>query len=312
MIPLLRPPITKSDAKAVTEQLLSGQLAGGKIVTVLEEEFAEYVGSKYAIAVDSCTSGFIAVLQMLKPTVMNMPSATYISIANAAKQMGVQINFRDGWVAGKAYDIVTDKGIIVDSAHVLEWGVTQKNKEAIWLFSFHATKLLATGKGGMITTNSKEQYNFLKTLINNGRVYGNNSFEFTVHTPGWNYYMSDLVAALALSQLKRLDETNKKRDEVKKLYDKYLVSDKRDNWSRYIYQVWIENFREFYKYAKEEGIQVSKHFNPIHRQPAFYTKQNLPIAEEMAQYMISIPFWADMKKEQVEEVSNFINNWREK
>jgi len=309
-IPLLRPPITKEDAKAVSKQLLSGNLATGTEVAKLEKEFADYVGSKYAVAVDSCTSGFISVLTLLKPSKLSMPTATYVSMANVAKLMGVEIEFYDGWVAGSFYKIETDKGVIMDSAHVIDRNITKENEEAIWVFSFHATKLLATGKGGMITTNSKEQYNFLKTLVNNGRVYGNNTFEFTVHTPGWNFYMADTTAALALNQIRRLDYTNKKRDKVKEIYDKYLIPHELDNWSRYIYQVWIDDFASFYRRAKQEGIQVSKHFNPIHKQPAFYTKHKFFCAEEFAAHMISIPFWADMKESQVKRVAEFINKER--
>jgi len=310
MIPLLRPPVTKEDADAVSKQILSGQLAGGQVVTELEEAFAEYVGSKYAVAVDSCTAGFEAVLQLLNPTYATLPTATYVSMANTLANMGVDIRFQDGWIAGDFYEIETDKGIIVDSAHALEEGITEHNSNAIWLFSFHATKLLATGKGGMITTNSKEQYNFLKTLVNNGRVYGNNTFEFTVHSPGRNYYMSDIVACLALSQLKRIDKTNKKRDEVKKIYEKYLKPDLRDNWSRYIYQIYVDDFQEFYKQSRAAGIQVSKHFNPIHLQPYFDTGEVFSYAEGMANHMISIPFYADMKESDVKIVSEFINNNR--
>jgi len=310
MIPLLRPSITKEDAKAVYDRLLTGRLSGGAIVEELEEAFAEYVGAKYAVAVDSCTYGFLAVLDLLNPTKATLPTATFVSMANSLVKRDVDIEFQDGWIAGNFYEIETDKGTIVDSAHALDEGITENNSEAIWLFSFHATKLLATGKGGMITTNSKEQYNFLKTSVNNGRVYGNNTFEFTVHNPGWNSYMSDITACLALSQLKRIDKTNKKRDEVKKVYEKYLITDERDNWSRYIYQVYIDDFKQFYKESRMAGIQVSKHFNPIHLQPAFDVGEEFPYAEGMANHMISIPFYADMKESEVKIVSEFINNYR--
>jgi len=311
MIPLLRPSITKEDAKAVYDRLLTGRLSGGAIVEELEEAFAEYVGAKYAVAVDSCTYGFLAVLDLLNPTYATLPTATFVSMANSLAKRNVEIRFQDGWIAGDFYEIETDKGTVVDSAHALEEGITEYNSEAIWLFSFHATKLLATGKGGMITTNSKEQYNFLKTSVNNGRVYGNNTFEFTVHSPGWNSYMSDIVACLALSQLKRIDKTNKKRDEVKKIYEKYLKPDERDNWSRYIYQVYVDDFKQFYKESKMAGIQVSKHFNPIHLQPAFDVGEEFPYAEGMANHMISIPFYADMKEDDIRIVSEFINNYRQ-
>jgi len=309
-IPLLRPPITKEDIEAVTKQLEAGQLSGGKIVRDFEDAFAEYVGAPHCIAVDSLTSGFLAVLDMLGPSAASLPTATYVSMANTLKKMGVSIQFRDGWIAGNAYPILTDKGTIMDSAHALRRDICLQDKKSIWLFSFHATKLLATGKGGMIATFSKEQAEFLKRIVNNGRIYANNTFEFVVHNAGWNTYMSDIEASLGLSQLKRLDETNKRRDEVKKLYDKYLKSHPKDNWSRYIYQVWIENFPAFYQECEKRQIQVSKHFNPIHLQPAFFTRGSFPQATEAAAHLISIPFWADMSEEQIKTVSELVNQWR--
>ena len=310
MIPLLRPAVTKEDIEAVVENLKSGQLANGKTVAEFEKTFAEYVGCKYAIAVNGLTNGYCAVIDMLNPTEANMPSATYVSMANMLKKFNVSITFRDGWVAGSAYPILTNKGVIIDSAHEIERNICSKEPEAIWLFSFHATKLLTTGKGGMICTNSKPQADFLKVLTDNGRIYGNYKFDYVVHNPGWNFYMSDLEASLGLSQLKHLDATNKKRDEVKKLYDKYLKPHKYDNWTRYIYQVYIENFPMFLKTAKASDIQVSKHFNPIHLQPAYFTNQKLPVCEQLAAKMISIPFYADMSEEEVKKVSELINKWR--
>ena len=310
MIPLLRPPINKDDIKAVTDQLKSGMLVGGGKVAEFEKEFAEYVGCKYAIAVNGLTNGYCVVLDMLKPTEINLPSATYISMANMPKKLGVNITFRDEWIAGKAYIIPTDKGLIIDSAHEIDRDICKGNPDAIWLFSFHATKLLSTGKGGMICTNSKPQADFMRSIADNGRLYGNYKFDYVVHNAGWNFYMSDLTAALGLSQLRRLDETNKKRDKVKEMYDKHLVSDPRDNWSRYIYQVWIDDFPIFFRQTKLAGIQVSKHFNPIHKQPLYFTNQKLPVTEEYAEHLISIPFYADMTGEEVYLVSKFINNWR--
>ena len=310
MIPLLKPPINKDDIKAVVEQMESGMLVGGKKVKEFEDEFAEYVGCKYAIATNGLTNGYCVVLDMLKPTQINLPSATYVSMANMPKKFNINITFRDEWIAGRAYPIYTDKGLLIDSAHEIDRDICKRSPDATWLFSFHATKLLSTGKGGMICTNSKPQADFMRSITDNGRLYGNYKFDYVVHNAGWNFYMSDLTAALGLSQLRKLDETNAKRDKVKEMYDKHLISDKRDNWSRYIYQVWIENFPMFLQQAKAVGIQVSKHFNPIHRQPLYFTNRRMPISEEYSEHLISIPFYADMDGGDVYKVANFINNWR--
>ena len=306
----MRPNITKEDAELVSKRLQTGLLVMGDKVKEFEDMFAEYVGAKYAIAVESLTSGFVAVVDMLEPTVANIPTCTYISMANTLKKFGVEITFRDEWIAGKDYIIPTDKGEIIDSAHNVEKDICKKNPEAIWLFSFHATKLIATGKGGMIVTNSKPQADFLRTLISDGRIYANNTYEYVVHNPGWNAYMTDIEAILGIEQLKRFDETNKRRDEVIELYGKYLEPHKLDRPSRYIYQVYIDNFRGFKEVAKQNEIQVSKHFNPVHKQPAFRVKQRFQNSEILAEHLISIPFYPGIKEEDIKKVSEIINNWR--
>lgn len=306
----MRPNITKEDAELVSERLQSGLLVMGDKVEEFENMFAEYVGAKYAVAVESLTSGFVAVVDMLEPTVANLPTCTYVSMANTLKKFNVNITFRDEWIAGKEYIIPTDKGNIVDSAHNVEKDICKKSPESIWLFSFHATKLIATGKGGMIVTNSKPQADFLRTLIHDGRIYANNTYEYVVHNAGWNAYMTDIEAILGIEQLKRFDKTNKRRDEVIELYKKYLKPHQYDKPSRYIYQVYIDNFNGFKEVAKENGIQVSKHFNPIHLQPAFRVNGKFDYSVAMAQHLISIPFYPSMKEEDIKFVSQIINDWR--
>lgn len=310
MIPLYKPDISEADIQAISDTLRSGNLTTGTVVQEFEEEFATFVGIKHAIAVDSLTNGYLLVLDLLTPHSLVMPSATYISMANIPKKMGMKIQFKDEWIAGRDYVIQTDKGDIVDSAHLLEKDICKKNPDAIWLFSLHATKLITSGTGGMICTNSDDFANHLKVMRNSGRLKTSRGFDYVVTEAGWNFYMSDIQAALGLSQLRRYDELMKLRDECYETYQKYLKPNKYDRRTKYIYQIWVENIYGFADYMRDKGIAVSKHFTPIHTQPAFSTNQSLRDSEVLSEHLASIPYYPRLPEKDIEIVSKAINEWR--
>lgn len=309
-IPLYKPDISEEDISAVTDVLRAGKLTTGDTVRQFEKEFAEFVGAPYALAVDSLTSGFLLVLDLLCPSRASMPSATYVSMANALKKFNTAITWRDEWVCGRAYPIETDKGTIWDSAHELEKNICQKDKTGYWLFSTHATKLITTGTGGVICVFSEDEYNVLKLLRDSGRVRTARNFNYSVLFPGWNFYQSDIHAALGLSQLRRYDELMQKRDECFATYQKYLVPKKLDTRTKYLYQIFVDDALKLADHLKSKGIQVSRHFTPLHTQSAFATGQKLPTTEYLSEHLLSIPYFPNMEEEDIKKVSEEINTWR--
>lgn len=311
-VPFYKPEITTEDLFEVSKQLSSGKLTTGERVKEFEEEFAKFIGAPYCVAVNSLTNGYLMVLDMLNPIAANIPSATFVSMANMLKKMGVTIQFRDEWITGREYVIRTDKGDIIDSAHVIERDIFKKNPDAFWLFSFHSTKILTTLTGGMIATASEDQANFLRTIRDNGRLIGSFSPDYVVHNIGWEFEMSDVQAALGLSQLSRLDETIRKRANIRNEYKNELHVDEKDRFSQYCIQVWVDNQRDFVTYMKNNGVQVSKHFNPIHLQPAYYNNLNLPVTQSFANHLVSIPYFNEISDGEISNVSELIYQWRKK
>lgn len=310
MIPLYRPDISEADIQAVTDVLRDGKLTTGDTVAQFEKEFAEFVGAPYALATDSLTNAFVILLDLLCPTYATLPSATYVSMANTLKKFNIQTVFKDEWICGRAYKIETDKGTIWDSAHELVPNICSRDNTGYWLFSTHATKLITTGTGGMIALFSEDEYNILKTLRDSGRIRTARKFNYTVFYPGWNCYQSDIHAALGLSQLRRYDELMSARDECYQTYQKYLKPDSRDRRTRYLYQIWANDILGLSDHLRSLDIQVSKHFTPIHTQPAFQTNYRLPNTEEMCAHLLSIPYYPHMLEEDIQKVSEAINTWR--
>ncbi len=87
----------------------------------------------------------------------------------------------------------------------------------IGAFSFYQSKNMTTGEGGMVTTNNEEFYHRAALFINHGQVQ-----TYLHESLGWNYRMTELQAALGIGQLRRIDELNKRREEIAKIYTEEL------------------------------------------------------------------------------------------
>lgn len=301
-IPFYKPSITDNDIASVTAVLRSGNLTTGETVKQFEDEFASYIGAPYCIATNSLTSGYLLLLDLLTPRAVNLPSATYVSMANVPHKMGIKIEFRDEWSAGHAYEIYTDKGTIVDSAHEVVKGGYKSGQ--LWLYSFHSTKLLTTAQGGMIATDSKDFADTLRSMRSDGRLKGLGSY--IVREPGWNLYLSDVQAALGLSQLRRLDEKIAERERIAKKYEELLPG----VWtSQYLVQAKVKSARLCMEQLRGQ-VEIQQHFPPIHLQPAYVGAWNLPQTTQLSTQIISLPFYEGMSDEDINQVAENIKVWR--
>ena len=167
------------------------------------------------------------------------------------------------------------------------------------IFSFHPVKHIATGEGGMITTNNKEIYDkllLLRThgitknsdnLINTIVIASDNPDEYSTH-PGWymemqelgyNYRLSDMQAALGISQLKRAEKGINKRHNIAKKYIEAFKNfntlikfpEQIEGHAFHLFIIEVENRRSLYEYLKEKGIFCQIHYIPVHYMP-YYKK----------------------------------------
>jgi dTDP-4-amino-4,6-dideoxygalactose transaminase len=343
-IPFERPSIGAGEIQAITKVLKSGWLTMGPETQAFEDEFAKYVGAKYAISVNSATSGLFLSLKALgirKGDEVIVPSFTFASTANVVIHCGatpvfVDIQDDDYTMDQKSFDkaitkrtkavipvhyaanrahIKTDLPIIEDSAHLI--GKNKDNNKAFTsCYSFYATKNMTTGEGGMITTSDSKIADWLKMARLHGlsrdawKRYGLKSkWVYTVEFPGWKFNTTDLNSAIGRVQLKRLDGFEKRRRHVVALYNKHLGL---NNKGTHLYPILVENREKFFDFMKENGIGCSFNFTPLHLQPAYkkYNKNKLPVTEFVGSRVSTIPLDAVISDTDVKFVAKLINQFK--
>jgi len=187
----------------------------------------------------------------------------------------------------------------------------------ITVFSFHPVKIITTGEGGMALTNDPALANRLARLRSHGIT--RDAAEMT-HAPdgpwyyqqielGFNYRMTDMQAALGLSQMKRLDEFVTKRHTIAQRYDELLANlplvtpwQHRDCYSGlhlYVIRLRLADIRkshcEVFETLRASGVGVSLHYVPVYRQP-YYARMNFrtgycPEAERYYAEAITLPMY---------------------
>ena len=211
--------------------------------------------------------------------------------------------------------------VIEDSCEAI--GAEYKGKRAgSWgnagAFAFYPNKAITTGEGGVVVTNSEEIATFSRSMRNQGRGEGDTWLEHT--RLGYNYRISDINCALGISQLNRLDLIIKKRAEVAKMYNKKLsnmdeikIPNILPDVNRMSWFVYVVRLSDKFKrddrdnIIKEMGkrdIQTRNYFAPIHLQP-FYVKEfgfkkgDFPVTEFVSDRTIALPFFTEMREEEV-------------
>lgn len=254
LIPLFQPYSTRETEANVKRVLRSGWWTMGKEVEIFEQEFAEYVGSSYAVAVNSGTAALhLAVLATIdSPGEVIVPALTFASTALAPLYAGHKIVFADStedlnidWIDvstkinNKTKAIIpvhyagrdaligrnwqADIPIIEDSAHATGTKWSRNLNIACW--SFHAVKNLPAGDGGMITTDDIKIAERLKKLrwcgIDKSTYERENkgyNWKYNIKEIGYKYHMNDLIAAIGRAQLLKVDEDNRERQRVALAY----------------------------------------------------------------------------------------------
>ena len=263
-IPVNKPLITKEDINYLNKSISKGWISSeGPEVRKFEDNFSDFMGSKYSIAVSSGTAALeiaIRSLRLKKGDEVIIPNFTIISNAMAVLKENLIIKLVDCNIRDWNMDIleiekkITKKTKAIIATHIYNFPlrvdilkkICKKNKiiliedaaEAIGqklnnrlcgsfgdisIFSFYANKQITTGEGGMITTNNKKLYEKSKSLRN--LCFGKQD-RFNHEDIGWNYRMTNLQASLGVSQLKRIKSIVNKRHEVGNKYFQKLKNNK--------------------------------------------------------------------------------------
>lgn len=295
----------------------SGQIGLGNIVFEFEKELANFVGSKYVVAVDSCTSALFLSLKFEKSRGLkevSIPSMTVPLVANACLEAGLKIKFngQTDWV-GSAYEIIGSQ--VIDSAHQLQKGQYKKFKGKKLCFSFYPTKTIGSADGGAIATDDEEFAGWVRSVSTYGRDQKSqrgNSWDYDVLMFGYKRHYTNLQAAICLEQLRRLDETTEKRKRILSIYNKALGC---KNKSDYLFRINMEDRDGFIRYAAELGVECGVHFKPLHLMEPFkkipMSKQDRIKVENAYKKTVSLPFYDTMTDGEVNKVIEVVKRFKQ-
>lgn len=374
-LPYGRQWLDENDIKAVVDVLNSDYLTTGPKIPEFEKAFAQYVGSKYAVAIANGTAAlhaacfaagikegdevittpitFAASANSVlycggKPVFADIDLSTYnIDPDEIRKQITsktkaiIPVHFTGqpcdmtqiGEIA-KKYNLI----VIEDAAHAVGadyHGRTIGSLSDMTTFSFHPVKHITTGEGGMITTNDGQLYKQLLLFRSHGITRDRDLMQEEYQGPwyyeqlelGYNYRMTDIQAALGLSQLNKVDKFIKRRREIAGMYSwafrdeaNLITPLQRDgcnsSWHLYVIRLNLKNLkcsrRDFFEYLLQEKIGVNIHYIPVYQHPYYqkngYRDVMCPNSEQFYDTCISLPIFPKMTNEDVEDVVRSVKN----
>jgi len=191
------------------------------------------------------------------------------------------------------------------------------------VFAFYPNKQITTGEGGMIITNDDNVADLCRSMRSQGRAV--TGLWLYHERLGYNYRMSEVNAAIGIVQMRRLNEIIAKRDKIAKLYNQKLkqiegvitpyVDSRVTKMSWFVYVIRLKDYidrNSVMDYLTQNGVGCKPYFTPIHLQPymkdIFNFKENdFPITEKVGKSTIALPFYNNLKEEEIDYVVEKLN-----
>ena len=368
-LPFAAPLLGDEEIQGVVECLRSGWLTTGMKVREFEAKFAEYIGCKHAIAVNSCTSALhlaleaagvgpgdevitspmtftatAAVVEHLRARpvfvdvdaeTLNLDPAGIERAITARTKAILPVHF-----AGQPCDMdaieetARRHGLVVveDAAHAVPArykGRMVGTLSPLTCFSFYATKNITTGEGGMVTTNDDRYAERIRVMSLHGmsrdawkRYMQGSAWSYEIVAPGFKYNLTDVAAAIGLPQLARCDAFHRRRVQIVQSYNEGFAGvrgvstptvrdPKAHAWHLYVIQIHPDQLSvsrdAFIEALGKRNVGVSVHFIPLHIQPYYrdtygYRPDDFPRALAAFQRIISLPLYARMSDNDVQDV----------
>ena len=377
-----KPKITSAEVREVLDTIRSGWLGTGPKTKKFEEDFRRYAHAKYAIALNSCTAGLHLALDVLGlkdgdeviTTPLTFASTANVIVHHHARPIFADVNKLD-WnidpqeiekkITAKTRAIIPvdlhgrparldeikrlarkhKLYLVEDAAHAAEAIYHGKKVGAIsdfTAFSFYVTKNVATGEGGMLTTNNKAWADLARVRRLHGisadawKRYSAEGYKpYEAVYPGFKYNMTDLQASLGIHQLKRAEANLKIRNKYWQIYTKAFSKldgvippapdEPNTIHARHLYAINLEleklklDRNQFIDALKDENIGAGVHFSALHlhqyyRKTFGFKRGDFPNAEWIGDRTVSLPFYPHMSRRDlfdvIAAVTKIINYYR--
>ncbi len=355
VVPLAVPDVGEEEIEEIRKVFSTGFLTEGATTKEFEKQVADYVGVKHAIAVTSCTTGLHAVFESIgiKGQEVLVPDYTYPATAEAVILAGgipvlVDVDIESmnmtSQILEEAYNDSMRVFCPVSWAGVpLEKEIYQKAKNLnlkcledsacslgakidddfvgkiadYSCFSFHPRKVITTGEGGMITTDDDE----IAEKCYSYKHFGAKGASF--ETIGTNYKLSNVLSAIGLVQMKKIENIINTRIEKAKIYEEmiskingikpaYVGKNTRQTFQSYTCYVEKEGFRDKIREAlANENIQSQIGTYALHLEPAYKDLKrvgNLNNSELLFKNALTLPLHKNLSQENQEKICKIINN----
>ena len=355
LIPLAVPDIGDDEIDEIKKVMGTGFLTEGATTKEFEQMVAEYLGVKHAIAVTSCTTGLHAVLHCLdiKGQEVIVPDYTYPATAEAVVLAGgipvladvdlESMNMTSEILEESYNEKMTVFSPVSWAGVPLEKEIYQKAKKLdlkmledsacslgakinedyvgkiadYSCFSFHPRKVITTGEGGMITTDNDEMFEKCYSFKHFGAK--GTSFE----TIGTNYKLSNVLSAIGVIQIKKIDKIIETRIQKAKIYEEllskidnikpaYVGKETRQTFQSYTCYVEKDGKRDEIRDAlSKENIQSQIGTYALHLEPAYKNMKrigDLKNSELLFKNALTLPLHKNLEQEDQERICKIINN----
>ena len=344
-IRLARPDVGEAELAAVAEVLASGQLTMGPKVVELERRLAAACGVSEAVALSSGTAALHVAMHALgvgPGDEVIVPAYTFPATANAVELCGATAVLADvdpdtfnvdprrveealsartkaalvvhlfgrpaEWDALRA--ALPDRvALVEDAAGAL--GAASRGRPCgglgvIGCLSFHPRKIVTTGEGGAITTSDPELADAARRFRHHGIEPRG---EFEIAAPGLNYRLADVLCALGIPQLDRLDELVRERSRVASLYTERLEGlvgtpsagpGDRHGWQAYV--VRLDRRDDALRALRASGIEAQIGTHAVHRLAAYRGRGSFPGADRAYERALALPLSTSMTEDEVDRV----------
>jgi perosamine synthetase len=358
-IPIMQVHLEEDEIEAIERVLRSGNLREGRICREFEERFAASVGSRYAVTVSSGTAALhVVYAALLQPgDEVLVPAFTFIATASMVAMVGARPIFCDVKADTFTIDVedarrrITHRTRAIAPVHLfgnpcdvesVQAFAKERGLNVVWdaaqahgaryngrdigalddavCYSFYPSKNMTTAEGGMITTNDKELYEKCRLLRSHGQA---GKYYHTLL--GFNYRMTDVMAALGLKQLEKLEGWVQRRTSNARYLSENLtdlpgvqppVEQPRGESSFNLYSLLLdlEQFScgrdEYVRLLNEANVGATVNYpRPLHQQPVFSdiaAAVQLPVSEDLSRRILSLPVHPGLNQKDLEFMVNAV------